>query len=61
MDAEILLNVKEVAQRLRISVPTVYDWAAKGILPHIRLSDRVLRFRETDIEKYKTRRTKGRP
>jgi excisionase family DNA binding protein len=61
MEEETLLNVTEVAKRLRVSRPTIYEWCAKGILPHIRMGVRMLRFRETDIEKYKNRRSKGRP
>ena len=46
-DAAVILNVK---------TPTVYDWAAKGVLPHIRIlagqRRPVIRFKRADLEQF---------
>lgn len=51
-----LLTVEEAAELLRIQSTTVYDWAAKGLLPHIRIlagtRRPVIRFRETELESF---------
>jgi excisionase family DNA binding protein len=44
-----LLNLKEVAKLLGISENTVYAWTSKGIIPHIKLGSRCLRFGEEEI------------
>jgi excisionase family DNA binding protein len=41
---ERLLNTREVAELLGVSVETVYHWTADGTLPSIRLTPRTLRF-----------------
>ena len=46
---EVLLNVKEVADFLRVNVTTVYAWAQRGQLPAIKLG-RSWRFRRSDLE-----------
>jgi len=51
-----ILIAEEAAPILRVKVGTVYDWVAKGILPHIRiLAGRrraVIRFRRSDLEEF---------
>ena len=51
---EILLDARAVAQWLRLSVPTVYEQASRGVIPHIRLwrgnRRTVIRFRREDIQ-----------
>ena len=50
---ESLLAAHEAAAILSIKPATVYDWAAKGILPHIRIlagkRRAVIRFRREDL------------
>jgi excisionase family DNA binding protein len=58
--ANTRLTVKEVAERLRVSTVTVYNWAASGRIPCIRLSKKALRFLESDIAKYERLHTTGR-
>jgi len=45
---EGLLSPKELAQILRISVPTAYQWARRGILPYYKLEG-VVRFSRDDV------------
>jgi excisionase family DNA binding protein len=49
---ENLLTVQEVAEKLKISETTVYQWKAQGILPAVQLSRKALRFREKDINAF---------
>jgi len=46
-----LLTVRELAERLGISVGTTYHWLSQGRLPCVRFSSRCVRFREGDVEK----------
>lgn len=48
---EKLLTIREVADRLRISVGTAYHWLSEERLPCVRFSIRCVRFRESEIEK----------
>jgi len=51
---DLLLTAEEVASLLRIKVPTVYDAAARGNLPVVRLwvgkKRSLIRFRREEIE-----------
>jgi excisionase family DNA binding protein len=50
---ERLLKPEDVKDRLGLtSVHTIYRWAESGKLPVIRLSSRVLRFREADVAQF---------
>lgn len=46
-----LLTVRELAERLGISVGTVYHWLSQDRLPCVRFSSRCVRFRESDVQK----------
>lgn len=47
------LSAKEVADMLQISKPTLWRWVNEGRLPGpVRLSERILRWRLTDIEEH---------
>jgi len=48
-DAEKLLTVRDVAERFSVTTVTVYNMVKTGKLPHVRLSPKLLRFRENDI------------
>lgn len=45
-----LLKAKDVAALFRMHVTTVYDYAAKGIFPSVRMGN-AIRFRESDLLK----------
>lgn len=47
-----LLKPSDVAERLGIKTPTVWNWCRAGKLPHIRLSARSFRIRQTDLEAF---------
>jgi excisionase family DNA binding protein len=49
LQVERLMNPKEVAQSLNVSLPTVYSWAAKGFLRSRKIG-RCVRFRVADVE-----------
>lgn len=49
MSQETLLNVREVANFLRVNISTVYSWAQNGELPAIKIG-RSWRFRQSDLE-----------
>ena len=51
-----LLTVKEVAEKMKITEKSVRRYVAEGMLKAIKL-ERVLRFREDDIEEFLTERT----
>ena len=42
----------QVAKRLDVKVGTVWLWCREGKLPHIRLSRRNYRIRESDLEAF---------
>ena len=46
-----LLNVRETALRMRVSVPTVRSWVCQGTIPFVRLGRRIL-FDRNDIDAF---------
>lgn len=55
-EIETLLTVEDTAHILGVKPGTIYDWVAKGILPHVRiLAGRkrpVIRFRQPDLDTF---------
>lgn len=49
INADVLLNLQQVADYLQLNQSTVYQWAQQGRLPAIKLGGR-WRFRSADIE-----------
>lgn len=47
-DASVLLDVK---------VGTLYAWVSRGLIPFVRLSPRVVRFRREDLDQWLKERT----
>lgn len=62
-DEKELLVVDQASAILKIKATTVYDWCAKGILPHVRIlagSRRpVIRFRRSDLDEFIRERLTG--
>ena len=58
---ESLLQADEAAAILKVKTGTLYDWAKKGLVPHVRiLAGRkrpVIRFRRTDLARFIEART----
>lgn len=52
-----LLKISEVSKILGISKRTVYNYVKEGKLPCVKLSNRALRFRETDLMKLISEKT----
>ena len=46
---EKLLNVDEVAEILGVAKATIYCWTCQNKIPHIKLTKRLLKFRENEI------------
>jgi len=49
---ERLLRVREVAERLGVTTRTVHRYLADGKLPKVQLSERAVRIRETDLDRF---------
>jgi excisionase family DNA binding protein len=47
-----LLTIQEVADKLSVSVATLYEWSRRGQIPSIKLSRRALRFKESEINAF---------
>ena len=50
--ADTLYSAEDIEKYLGISRATVYTLARKGILPKIRVSPRLIRFRASDVEAF---------
>lgn len=50
--ADTLYSAEDIENYLGISRATVYTLARKGILPKIRVSTRLIRFRASDVEAF---------
>jgi excisionase family DNA binding protein len=46
---EKLLDIDDVKALLKVSKATIYAWTSKGIIPHIKPSKGLVRFRESKI------------
>ncbi len=46
---EELLTINEVSKILKVSRRTINHWVKQGRLPHVRLSNRILRFKASEI------------
>ena len=52
LSADRLLRVQQVAERLTVSMSTVYGLIDSGALPCVRVSERCVRVLESEVEKY---------
>lgn len=55
--ATAVLDVRETAAFLAVTVDTVYRLTRKGELPHVRVGTRAIRYRVVDLETYLEKRT----
>ncbi len=46
---EKLLNIDEVAEILGVTKATIYSWTSQNKIPHVKLTKRLLKFREREI------------
>jgi|Deesub1362A_J573_1020465.scaffolds.fasta_scaffold51861_2 excisionase family DNA binding protein len=49
---ERLLTPKEVAQRLNVSIMSIHRWVKSNQIPYVRLSSRIVRFSEQELNKW---------
>ena len=49
---ERLVSIEELSKILGVTKATIYSWTSKNKIPHIKLSRRLLKFRESDILKW---------
>jgi excisionase family DNA binding protein len=52
LGADVLLTVKEAAQRLKVSPATVYALCESGRLPHVRISTHSIRISDIELKAY---------
>jgi excisionase family DNA binding protein len=52
-----MLSRGQVAEYLGVSPRTVARWTDRGVLPHVKLSKRVIRYRRCDLEAMVEKRT----
>lgn len=48
-----LITVRQAAEELQVRPNTVYRWRARGLLRPVRLGTRAVRFRRSEIERFK--------
>ena len=46
---EKLLNTDELAEILGVTKATIYSWTSQNKIPHVKLTKRLLKFREQEI------------
>ena len=54
---EKLLNIDELAEILGVTKATIYSWTSHNKIPHIKLSKRLLKFREKEIMDWISKKT----
>jgi excisionase family DNA binding protein len=54
---EKLLNIDELAEILGVTKATIYSWTSQNKIPHIKLSKRLLKFREKEIMDWISKRS----
>lgn len=53
---EKLLDIDEVTEILGVTRATIYSWTSRNKIPHIKLSKRLLKFREKELMDWIDRR-----
>ena len=54
---ERLLDIREVSEMLGVKKATIYSWTSQNKIPHVKLSKRLLKFREKEIKDWITEKT----
>ena len=60
IDPEDRLSVRDLAEKYGVSPWTIYRWVATKRIPHVKVSNRVIRFRRQDVEAYENAHTVNR-
>lgn len=53
------LTAREVAEQLHVSRMTIIRWADAGLIPFLELPHRRRKFRQEDVDRFVTDRTRG--
>ena len=48
----MLLTVRQVCNKLQISRNTLQNWERQGRIKRIRMGDKIVRYEETEIERF---------
>ncbi len=48
-EKRLLMTYGEVEELLQVKRSTIYGWVSRGVIPFVRLSGRVVRFRRDEI------------
>lgn len=51
-DGDTLLTIAEVADILRVSPKTIYNWVYRRMIPSIKIGRGLLRFRREDLRRW---------
>ena len=46
------LTIEELSDRLGVKKTTLYSWVASGLIPHLRLGRRLIRFNKEEIDQW---------
>jgi excisionase family DNA binding protein len=49
---ERLLDIRELSEMLGVTKATIYSWTSQNKIPHVKLSKRLLKFREKEIKNW---------
>lgn len=58
---EKLISAKDISERCKVNLFTVYSWARRGIIPSIRLGPKLIRFSARSIEEFITEKKTQEP
>ncbi|HAM52099.1 MAG TPA: hypothetical protein DCP92_15945 [Nitrospiraceae bacterium] len=47
---ERLMDIREVSEMLGVTKATIYSWTSQNKIPHVKLSKRLLKFRESEFK-----------
>ena len=47
-----LITIKELSKYLQIKERTIYSWINKGIIPHYKLTNKVVRFNMNEVNEW---------
>ncbi len=53
-----LLKPKDAAELIGVAKSTIWEWCRNGRLPHIRVTPRCFRIRQSDLESFLNGRTR---
>ena len=47
-----LMTIKDIAEYLQVKERTIYSWINKGIIPHYKLTNKVVRFNMNEVNEW---------